>query len=119
MSFFKRLKNIIRSNIAFNQGEIKSDDVNFDDVEFKGDYSFNEAVKPEQSAYSELEKEYYANLEVPCGSDFDTIKKAYRKLLKKYHPDKFYNDAKKLNLSQQVVKKLNIAYSYFENKFKT
>src|SRR6202012_2826457 len=29
----------------------------------------------------------YAALEVPPGSDFETIRKAYRRLMRKYHPD--------------------------------
>ena len=32
-------------------------------------------------------KDYYAALEVPRDADADTIKKAYRKLARKYHPD--------------------------------
>ncbi|HTH79556.1 MAG TPA: DnaJ domain-containing protein, partial [Ramlibacter sp.] len=32
-------------------------------------------------------KDYYADLEVPRDADEDTIKKAYRKLARKYHPD--------------------------------
>jgi len=32
-------------------------------------------------------KDYYAALEVPRGADADTIKKAYRRLARKYHPD--------------------------------
>ena len=32
-------------------------------------------------------KDYYAALEVPRDADAETIKKAYRKLARKYHPD--------------------------------
>jgi molecular chaperone DnaJ len=34
-----------------------------------------------------LEKDYYKTLGVPKDADADTIKKAYRKLARKYHPD--------------------------------
>jgi hypothetical protein len=32
-------------------------------------------------------KDYYAALEVPRDADADTLKKAYRRLARKYHPD--------------------------------
>ena len=32
-------------------------------------------------------KDYYAALEVPRDADEDTIKKSYRRLARKYHPD--------------------------------
>ena len=49
--------------------------------------------------------------------DFNEIKASYKRLLKKYHPDKFYGNQKKLEIAQEVVKKLNIAYNYFEQKY--
>ena len=56
--------------------------------------------------------------ELPYGASFDEIKKSYRKLLKKYHPDKFHNDEKKYKIAQDLVDKLNMAYNYFEEKYK-
>ena len=50
-------------------------------------------------------------------TNFEEIKASYKRLLKKYHPDKFYGDEKKLQTAQEVVKKLNIAYNYFEEKY--
>lgn len=111
MGFFKRVRNLIRSNINFkNEGA---------SYEFSDDFlheNLNQFT-PKINFKNDIEKEYYANLELPYGASFSEIKTAYRKLLKKYHPDKFYNDEKKLQLAQEVVIKLNLAYNYFENKF--
>lgn len=117
MSFLKRLKNIIISNINF-----KNDKINVSGFEefqgFRNTENFeNLSMNYAPNTKNTLEEEYYANLELPYGSSFDEIKTSYRKLLKKYHPDKFYNDEKKLQLAQEVVTKLNLAYNYFEKKF--
>lgn len=71
----------------------------------------------EKEKKNPLEQEYYANLELPYGSGFDEIKASYKRLLKKYHPDKFYGNEKKIAIAQDVVKKLNVAYNYFEKKY--
>ena len=125
MSLFKRAINIIKSNINSN----KSDSINFDDIDLSsfsqssfcgyestsGSFQENDYLSPDEK----LEKEYYGNLELPVGASFDEIKKQYRLLLKKYHPDKYNNDEKKRKIAEQVVSKLNTAYNYFEEKYKT
>ena len=116
MSLFKRIKNIIKSNIRF-----ETHDTNFEN--YQSTFESKEFEEKVETAFhnsesqNSVEKEYYANLELPYGSGFDEIKKSYKKLLKKYHPDKFYGNKKKLEIAQQVVKKLNIAYNYFEEKY--
>ena len=127
MYFFERLKNIIRSNINSNEK------INFDFFKNQNSYendfdsSMYENFNQNQSNYQtqenlnskeDIEAQYYANLELPYGASFDEIKKSYRKLLKKYHPDKFHNDEKKYKIAQDLVVKLNMAYNYFEEKYK-
>ena len=51
-------------------------------------------------------KDYYKILEVEKNSSQDEIKKAYRKLAKKYHPDLNPND----NKAQEKFKEINEAY---------
>lgn len=41
-------------------------------------------------------KDYYALLEIPETADAQEIKKAYRRLAKKYHPDAVRDDSEKL-----------------------
>lgn len=123
MSLFGRIKNIIRSNI-----NSKGSSYSFDDIDETYEKVFDDSYKNYQNREDgsknaqkdeamTLEQEYYANLELPYGAGFDEIKASYKKLLKKYHPDKFYGDEKKLAISQDVVKKLNKAYDYFCNKY--
>ena len=51
-------------------------------------------------------RDYYEVLGVDRGADEDTIKKAYRKLAKKYHPDMNPGDAE----AEQKFKEVNEAY---------
>lgn len=53
---------------------------------------------------------YYANLEVPYGSDLETVTRAWKKLLQKYHPDLHSNDPEKQQIANRLVQGLNQAY---------
>ena len=48
-------------------------------------------------------KTHYDVLGVPFGADYDTIKAAYRKALKTYHPDLHEGDAGAERLSKQII----------------
>lgn len=63
-----------------------------------------------------VEQKYYNVLELEYGADFSAIKRAYKKLLKKYHPDLYANNPEKEKVAKEVTKQINEAYSYFEKK---
>lgn len=63
------------------------------------------------------EQKYYQWLELPQGSSFDDIKKSYKVLMKKYHPDNFHNNETKQKTAEKLSQKLNEAYQYFEKKY--
>ena len=111
MSLFKRIENIIKSNINHKE------EVNIDiDINSYDDIYYNDSkIIPDEE--NQLEKKYYKVLELEYGSDFSSIKKAYKKLLKKYHPDLFQNKPEKLKSAQEVARQINEAYTYFERKF--
>lgn len=54
-----------------------------------------------------MSKDYYATLGVAKGADTDAIKKAYRKLALKYHPDKNPDDKK----AEEKFKEITEAYA--------
>jgi DnaJ-domain-containing protein 1 len=112
MSFLSRLSNIIRSNINFRNEEPVKEEIKLDNYEDL----YSSDAKEEPIKYNK-EAEYYANLELEYGVGFDEIKKAYRRLLKKYHPDLFQNNPEKLEAARQVTKRINEAYNYFERKY--
>lgn len=81
-------------------------------------YDYQEQQTHQSNATEDKEKKYYQSLEIPEGSDFATIKKAYRKLMKVYHPDLYANDKEKFEMAKEVSQQLNEAYVYFKNKYK-
>jgi len=63
--------------------------------------------------------EYYAALEVPVGSDLDTVKKAWKRLLRKYHPDLHAQNPEKRRIAQELSQGLNEAYAALERHLKS
>lgn len=64
------------------------------------------------------EERYYAILGLEPGADFDTIKKAYRKLSMQYHPDKVGHLGDEFKgVAEEKMKEINVAYDYFKKKY--
>ena len=63
----------------------------------------------------------YAELQVPYGSDMQTVKKAWRKLMKKHHPDLFANDPERMerenDISQEIMKSYEDLEKYLTENF--
>lgn len=59
---------------------------------------------------------YYANLELEPGASFEEIRSAYRRLLRRYHPDKHQDDVDKARSAEAIAKQLNEAMAYFEHQ---
>ena len=60
---------------------------------------------------------YYANLEIPVGSDRATIKKAWKTQMKKYHPDLHCSDPKKKQIAEELTRQLTQAYRTLDSAF--
>ncbi len=60
---------------------------------------------------------YYATLGLKPGADMDTIKKAYRKLSMKYHPDKVRHLGDEFkSIAEEKMKEINVAYDFFKKR---
>jgi DnaJ-domain-containing protein 1 len=77
----------------------------------------------EQSEYedtfspSDPSAKYYANLEIPVGSNQTIIKNAWKKQLKKYHPDLHCSDPEKKMIAENLTRQLNEAYRILNSEF--
>ncbi|MEE4314444.1 MAG: DnaJ domain-containing protein, partial [Desulfofustis sp.] len=66
----------------------------------------------------ESDSHYYAVLGLEPGADMETIKKAYRRLSMKYHPDKVSHLGDEFrSVAEEKMKEINSAYDYFKKKF--
>lgn len=52
----------------------------------------------------------YANLELPYGADREAVRAARRRLLARYHPDRFAGDPDKARLATELVQGINHAH---------
>ncbi len=61
---------------------------------------------------------YFAVLGLQPGADMETIKKAYRQLSMKYHPDKVAHLGDEFkSVAEEKMKEINSAYDFFKRKF--
>lgn len=60
---------------------------------------------------SELAK-HYKNLELPVGASKEEVKSAWRKLMRKYHPDMHNGDPEKHRIATELTQRLTESYRY-------
>ncbi len=56
----------------------------------------------------------YANLKVPFASPFKKVEESYKKLIKKYHPDKFAGSPEKLKSATDISSRINRSFQNIE-----
>jgi DnaJ-class molecular chaperone len=86
-----------------------------------GDRSYERRSGEERSRYKpesidENLRRDYATLEVPFAAPLTDVRKSYKRLLHKYHPDRFSGDAEKQALATEVTQRLNEAFARIEHQ---
>lgn len=78
-----------------------------------GDASrFRDDASPPREAHEKNDglAGYYANLEIPYGSDQETVRAAWKQMMKKYHPDLHGEDPEKRRIAGELTAELTRAY---------
>lgn len=72
-----------------------------------------ERDRADRKTHQEMEslRQDYANLEVSFGAPFEEVKRSYKKLLRRYHPDRHSSDPEKLKLATEITTKINESYN--------
>jgi DnaJ-domain-containing protein 1 len=110
MSLTRRLQRIVRAHL----GSLREDP--FDDEEEPvfdteaGTATGEASPEASESGVPPDVAKAYRALEVPVGSDRETVKTGYRRVMKKYHQDRFQDDEEKREIAGTVSKRLNRAY---------
>jgi DnaJ-class molecular chaperone len=66
------------------------------------------------AAGDEAIRKAYAALEVPAGSDLETVKRSYRRLMRKYHPDLNAGSTEKQRAATDLSQRLSESYKTLE-----
>lgn len=75
--------------------------------------------EPRRPADREI-AQHYANLELPNGADLETVRRQYRRLMGRYHPDRHQEDPRKTEVANRLAAELTRSYdalcAYLEKK---
>lgn len=92
----------------------------FDQRAIEAKYMYNrqqQQYRPGGGAAVDLSAHYYAVLGLEPGASMEAIKKAYRTLSMKYHPDKVGHLGEEFrSVAEEKMKEINVAYEYFKKR---
>ena len=74
------------------------------------------STKKEQRPPDPGLRQDYVNLEVPFGADVEVVKKSYKSLMMKYHPDKYAGNPEKQKVALEITKKINESFERIRSR---
>ena len=87
----------------------------YDQRTIEAKYTYHQ--QRQATAARENDTHYYAVLGLQPGADMDEIKKSYRQLSMKYHPDKVSHLGDEFKkVAEEKMKEINAAYDFFKRK---
>jgi hypothetical protein len=84
------------------------------DSEESQDRGYDRDSQGEQRRVDRTLRKDYATLEADFATPLAEVRKSYKRLLHKYHPDRFSGDAEKQTLANEVTQRLNDAFARIE-----
>lgn len=67
------------------------------------------ARSPARASEADVRR-WYANLELPYGSSAEEVRAAYRRMMRRYHPDRHFGDAEAQRVATELAQALRRAY---------
>lgn len=119
MNILNRIGKIIEANIKTSFAiPLRKKRLETSDSDAGQTNSRNQKAKTASNLRDKKLENAYAALEIPYGSDLQTTKSAWKKLVKRYHPDLYSNDSEKARIAHKVTQGLNDAFHTIEQTFK-
>ena len=114
----KRLIDIARANWNHlndkRAGEKPSSD-SMPEPDFEFDASESSRARKPRQAEDPLAR-YYANLEIAPGADREAVKSAWKRMMKKYHPDLHDTDPEKRRTADELTRRLTESYRILDKE---
>lgn len=116
----KRLIDIARANLNHfsdkKAGEKSSAD-SINETAFGFDEAESRTTRQPEQAEDPLAR-YYANLEISPGSDLKAVKSAWKRMMKKYHPDLHDSDPEKRKTADDLTRRLTESYRILDKELR-
>lgn len=113
MGIQERLVRVIKSYVTAWFGrslhEFESEDFSWPDEEESGEQTSTGRARPRRQLDARLQR-CYNRLEIPVGSDLATVRRAWKEMMKQYHPDRYGNAPEKLETATRLCQELTEAY---------
>lgn len=115
---FKRLIDIARANLnhfSDQRADEKKSTGSPEEPAFDFNASEPGRTSSPKQAHDPLAR-YYANLEVSPGADRDAVKTAWKRMMKKYHPDLHDSDPEKRKTAEELTRRLTESYQILDKE---
>jgi len=106
MPIGRRLINLLRAEVNARVGRFSGLAADDSKASPDPDPTAAKSSKPRAA----LLRQYYANLELPAGASWAEVKSAYRRLMRRYHPDRHAADPAKSRVANELSQQLRVAY---------
>jgi len=120
MSIVERLFNIVRSVVQEKLDTFRPGSEQYRQPS-DNSYRQRKSSRNQSETYSNEDPELarcYANLELPYGSDYETVHKAWKKMVRQYHPDMHSGNEEKQRVATELLQGLNEAHDILKKHLK-
>jgi DnaJ-domain-containing protein 1 len=112
----KRLIDIARANLNHLSDKRAEEKLSSDEEpDFEFDASESRRTQKPKQAEDPLAR-YYANLEIAPGADREAVKSAWKRMMKKYHPDLHDTDPEKRRTADELTRRLTESYRILDKE---
>ena len=112
MSLSRRIYNLARAELKSAVDRLLGPEHDPDIARFDEELRAAEADRaapPVRERSAEIDRAY-ANLELPLGAPAAEVRAAYRRLMRRYHPDRHHGDDEKARVANELAQRLKSAH---------